>query len=77
MLICYFNGLFTDFGSFERMWNSVKTFIKSESGTTVIEYSFLISLVGVSTIGTYSKFAGTLDNMWSFIQSNFSASVGG
>jgi Flp pilus assembly pilin Flp len=74
--ICYFNDLFTGFGSFGRMWNCVKTFMKSESGATVIEYSFLISLVGVSTIGAYSKFAGSLTNMWSFIQSNFTTSVG-
>ena len=74
--IRYFNDLFTDFGSFERMWNSVKTFMKSESGATFIEYSFLISLVGVSTIGAYTKFAGSLTSMWSFIQSNFIASLG-
>ena len=58
------------------MWNSVKSFMKSESGATVIEYSFLISLVGVSTIGAYSKFAGSLTNMWSYIESSFIASVG-
>jgi Flp pilus assembly pilin Flp len=73
---CYFNDLFTDFVSFEDMWNSVKTFMKSESGATVIEYSFIISLVGVSTIGAYSKFAGSLTNMWSFIESSFTANVG-
>jgi Flp pilus assembly pilin Flp len=76
VLICYFNNLFTNFGSFGPMWNSVKTFMKSESGATVIEYSFLISLVGVSTIGAYSKFAGSLTNMWAFIESNFTTSVG-
>jgi Flp pilus assembly pilin Flp len=75
--ICYFNDLFTDFGSFGRMWKSVKTFMKSESGATFIEYSFLIALVGVSAIGAYSKFAGALTNMWSYILSNFTASVGG
>ena len=58
------------------MWNCVKTFMKSESGATVIEYSFLISLVGVSTIGAYSNFADSLTSMWSFIQSNFTASTG-
>jgi Flp pilus assembly pilin Flp len=73
---CYFNDLFTDFVSFEDMWNSVKAFMKSESGATVIEYSFIISLVGVSTIGAYSKFAGSLTNMWSFIESSFTANVG-
>ena len=58
------------------MWNCVKIFMKSESGATVIEYSFLISLVGVSTIGAYSKFADSLTSMWSFIESNFATSVG-
>ena len=58
------------------MWNCVKTFMKSESGATAIEYCFLISLVGVSTIGAYSKFADSLTSMWSYIQSNFTASLG-
>ena len=58
------------------MWNSVKTFMKSESGTTVIEYSFIISLVGVATIGAFSKFSGSLTDMWDAVESNFSQHVG-
>lgn len=58
------------------MWKSVKTFMKSESGATVIEYSFLIALVGLATIGAFSKFSDSMTNLWTFFGSEFTENVG-
>jgi len=58
------------------MWTGIKSFLKSESGATIIEYSFILALMALATIGAFSNFADTMTNMWDHVESSFTDSVG-
>ena len=57
------------------MRDGIKTFLTSEEGATVIEYSFILALVALATVGAFTKFSTSVDNMWGYVESSFTGSV--
>ncbi|HMB76383.1 MAG TPA: Flp family type IVb pilin [Kiloniellaceae bacterium] len=57
------------------MRDTIVKFLKSEDGTTIVEYTFIVALIGLAAIGAFSKFANSVDGLWSFVESSFTNSV--
>ena len=61
--------------SSDGMREIIFTFLKSEDGTTVIEYTFIVALIGIATIGAFSNFSDSVEGLWNFVESNFTQSM--
>ena len=53
----------------------ISSFLKSEDGTTAIEYAFIVALIGVAAVGAFSNFSTSVNDLWGYVESNFTESV--
>lgn len=56
---------------------SLRGFLCDERGATAIEYALILGLVVLAIVGSISLLSGSLSNMYLFVSSSVTGSVGG
>lgn len=59
------------------MSNTVRSFVRDESGATAIEYGLIAALVSVAAIGALQSLGTSLDTMFTSVSTTLDSAVGG
>lgn len=55
----------------------IKKFIEHKEGTTAIEYTFIVALVALASVGGFTYFADEMEGLYIYVESEFVAAQSG
>ncbi len=50
----------------------ISKFLRDTSGTTAIEYALILGVVSIAVVGGYAALANGVDNLYGFLNNEFS-----